>query len=338
MTRVIANATITALLLAGAACGPSRSAGAPGTPPSPRPQPTTRMSEPIRLSTPTGMLEGTLVYPTSPAPWPVVLLMSGSGPTDRDGNTAGLPGPNNSLRMLAEGLAAHGITSVRYDKRGIAASRAAGPAETELRFETFADDAAAWIRQLRTDPRFATITVVGHSEGSLLGVLAVQRAGADAFVSIAGVGRPAAQVLHQQIVAHAPPQLVAESDRILQQLNSGKTVDTVPAALGALFRPSVQPYLISWFRYDPAAQLRALHVPVLIAQGTTDLQVTVEDARLLAAAKPDATLLIVAGMNHVLKMVPPDVATQVRSYSDPSLPIATELVDAVARFVKTVRK
>lgn len=336
MTRLIASITVTALLLNAAACGPSRSAGAPARPPSPGPPAATHMSEPIRLSTPTGMLEGTLAYPTSAAPWPAVLLVSGSGPTDRDGNTAGLPGPNNSLRMVAEGLAGRGIASVRYDKRGIAASRAAGPAETELRFETFADDAAAWIRQLRADPRFATITVVGHSEGSLLGMLAVQRAGADAFVSIAGVGRPAAQVLREQIVARAPRELIADSDRILQQLSSGKTVDTVPAALGALFRPSVQPYLISWFRYDPAAEVRTVRGPVLIAQGTTDLQVTVEDARLLAAAKPDATFLVVAGMNHVLKIVPPDVATQVRSYSDPSLPVAIELVDAVARFVKGV--
>jgi pimeloyl-ACP methyl ester carboxylesterase len=296
------------------------------------------MSEPIRLATAGGTLEGTLIYPTSPAPWPVVLLVSGSGPTDRDGNTAGLPGPNNSLRMLAEALAGRGIASVRYDKRGIAASRAAGSSEADLRFDTFADDAAAWIRQLRGDARFTTITLVGHSEGSLLGMLAVRRGEADGFVSIAGAGRPAATVLHEQIAARAPAEITAASDRILEQLKAGKTADSVPPNMGALFRPSVQPYLISWFRYDPAAQVRALRVPVLIAQGTTDLQVSVEDARLLAAAKPDATLVIVDGMNHVLKIVPADLATQVRSYSDPSLPIAAELVDAIARFVKTARR
>ncbi|HEY2067833.1 MAG TPA: alpha/beta fold hydrolase [Gemmatimonadaceae bacterium] len=338
MRRVGAGAAVAALLLAGAACGPQRGGVAPSPPLSPTPQPTTPMSEPIRLATAGGTLEGTLTYPTSPAPWPVVLLVSGSGPTDRDGNTAGLPGPNNSLRMLAEGLAGRGIASVRYDKRGIAASRAAGLSEADLRFDTFADDAAAWIRQLRGDARFTTITVVGHSEGSLLGMLAAQRAGADGFVSIAGAGRPAANVLHEQIAAHAPAEITATSDRILEQLKAGKTVDSVPPNMGALFRPSVQPYLISWFRYDPAAQVRALRVPVLIAQGTTDLQVSVEDARLLATAKPDATLVVVDGMNHVLKIVPADLTTQVRSYSDPSLPVAPELIESIARFVTTVRR
>ena len=333
MTR----ATVATLLFAGVAFTSPR-AGGQTAPPRPTVQPVTCTSEPIRLSTITGALEGSLVCPTTPSQAPVVLLISGSGPTDRDGNTVGLAGPNNSLRMLAEGLASRGIASVRYDKRGIGASRLAGPSEAELRFDTYADDAAAWIRQLRNDPRFTTITVAGHSEGSLLGILAVQRAGADAFVSIAGVGRPASQVLHDQLVARAPADLAAASDQIMRQLNDGKTVDTVPASLGALFRPSVQPYLISWFRYDPAAQIRTLRVPVLIAQGTTDLQVTVEDARLLAAAKPDATLLVVAGMNHVLKLVPPDVTTQIRSYSDPSLPIAAELVDSIARFVMRVRR
>lgn len=321
-----------------AACA-SRSAPVSMSPaPKPNPQSTTCMSEPIRLATATGVLEGTLLCPASQSPWPVAVIIAGSGPTDRDGNTAGLPGPNNSLRMLAEGLAARGIASVRYDKRGIAASRAAGLQEADLRFDTFADDAAAWIRQLRGDSRFTTITVVGHSEGSLLGMLAAQRAGADGFVSIAGAGRPAATLLHEQIAARAPAEIAATSDRILEQLKAGKTVDSVPPALGALFRPSVQPYLISWFGHDPAVELRALHVPVLIAQGTTDLQVSVEDARLLVTSKPDATLLIVDGMNHVLKLVGPDLTAQVKSYSDPSLPIAPDLVDAIARFVKTIAR
>jgi hypothetical protein len=122
----------------------------------------------------------------------------------------------------------------------------------------------------------------------------------------------------------------------MTQLAAGKTVDSVPPTLGALFRPSVQPYLISWFRYDPAVEVRAVRPPVLIAQGTTDIQVSVEDARLLAMAKPEATLVVVDGMNHVLKKVPPDLTAQVGSYSDPSLPIAPELVDAIARFVMNV--
>jgi uncharacterized protein len=292
----------------------------------------------VHLSTPDGTLEGSVRCPSTAAPWPVVLLISGSGPTDRNGNSAGLPGQNNSLRMVAEALAARGIASLRYDKRGIGASRAAMGSEADLRFEMFAEDAAAWTRQLRADPQFSSVTVAGHSEGSPLGMLATRLAHADAFVSIAGVGRPAARVLHEQLVARAPAALVAEADHAMELLVAGKTADNVSPALAALFRPSVQPYLISWFRYDPSAELRRLEVPALIVQGTTDIQVAVEDARLLAAADPKATLAIIDGMNHVLKMVPADQAAQLKSYSDPALPVAPQLVDAIATFVKGVRR
>jgi pimeloyl-ACP methyl ester carboxylesterase len=300
--------------------------------------PVTCNADTVHVSTPTSTLEGTVLCPATPSPWPVVLIIAGSGPTDRNGNTVGLPGQNNSLRMLAEGLAARGIASVRYDKRGIGGSRTSTGSEADLRFEMFADDAAAWAQQLRADPRFSTVTVVGHSEGSLLGMLATQRAKADAFVSIAGIGRPVSQVLREQLAARVPAALMAESDRIMAQLDNGKTTtDSVSRELGALFRPSVQPYLISWFRYDPAAELRRLDVPVLIAQGTTDIQVSEKDARLLAVADPQARTIVVDGMNHVLKMVPADAAAQMRSYSDPALPVAPQLVDAIATFVNGVR-
>lgn len=290
----------------------------------------------IRLSTNTGVLEGSVLCPAGFPPWPVVLLIAGSGPTDRDGNTLGLPGHNNSLKMLAEALAARGIASLRYDKRGVGASRAALKAEADLRFDTYADDATAWIQELRTDPRFTTVTVIGHSEGSLLGILATQRGNADAFVSIAGVGRPASEIIHEQLKNSAPATLVAEADRIMERLNGGTTSDSVPSSLNALFRPSVQPYLISWFRYDPAAEIQRLTVPVLVIQGTTDIQVTVRDAHLLAAASPKASLLIIDGMNHVLKMVPTDRDAQLRSYADPALAIAPDLIDGITKFVNGV--
>jgi pimeloyl-ACP methyl ester carboxylesterase len=295
-------------------------------------------SDTVHISTPAGLVAGSTLCPATPAPWPVVLLISGSGPTDRNGNSAGLTGENNSLRMLAEALAARGIASVRYDKRGIGASRAAMGSEADLRFEMYADDAATWAKQLRADPRFSSVTIAGHSEGSLLGMLAARDANADGYVSIAGVGRPASQVLHEQLVSRAPADLVAQADQAMARLNAGQTADSVSPTLAALFRPSVQPYLISWFRYDPTAELRRLSIPVLIAQGTTDIQVTVQDARLLAAADPKATLVIVEGMNHVLKMVPADQAAQIKSYSDPALPVAPQLVDAIASFVKSVRR
>lgn len=295
-------------------------------------------AQPVRLETPTGTIHGTLLLPTGPGPHPVALLIAGSGPTDRNGNSALLPGANNSLKLLAEGLAGRGIASVRYDKRGIRESAGAGPREEDLRFDTYADDAGAWVRQLRADSRFSSVTVVGHSEGSLVGMLATRGARADAFISIAGVARRASKVLRDQLRPQLPPELWEESERILAALEVGQTIDSVPDELLPLYRPSVQPYLISWFRYMPAEEIAQLVVPVLIVQGTTDMQVSVVEAEALKRAKPDAGLLIVDGMNHVLKLVPTDPARQQASYSDPTLPVAPELVERTARFIASAQR
>jgi pimeloyl-ACP methyl ester carboxylesterase len=294
--------------------------------------------EPVTMTTPTGVVHGTLLVPATPAPpLPIVLLIAGSGPTDRDGNSPLLPGANNSLKLLAEGLAAKGIASLRYDKRGIAASRAAGPSESDLRFDTYVDDAVAWIRQVRTDRRFSTVTAVGHSEGSLIGMVAADRAKASGFVSIAGAGRAAQDILREQLGRQLPAPMMASAERAIAALAAGHLADSTPPELASLFRPSVQPYLISWFRYDPGVEVARLRIPMLIVQGTTDIQVSVDDAKRLAAAAPAATLLLIDGMNHVLKSVPADLAAQRRSYGDPALPVMPQLVDAIAELVRRTR-
>lgn len=304
---------------------------------------TNSISEPIMLETPTATLYGTLALPHSTAPVPVVLIIAGSGPTDRDGNSPLLRGPNNSLKMLAEGLAAHGIASVRYDKRGIgetgkAMQLAAEKAKTVLReedfnFETYIDDAVLWGKKLLSDRRFSTVTVLGHSEGSLIGMVAAQRIGVHAYVSIAGAGRPIQQIILEQVKPQLSPDLLKATEDILNQLAAGKTVAAVPPELNALFRPSVQPYMISWLRYDPAKEIAKLHIPILVVQGNTDIQATLGDARTLAVANPAATLLMIEGMNHVLKLVPNEQDKQISSYSDPKLPLAPVLINELSRFV-----
>src|SRR4030095_6301080 len=138
---------------------------------------------PVKLTTPTGTIAGTLTVPASPGKVPVVLIIAGSGPTDRDGNTSALPGKSNAYKMLSAALATSGVASVRYDKRGIGESQAAaGGGEAALRFDIYIDDAAAWVDQLRRDARFSKVIVVGHSEGSLIGMIAARKAKADAFV------------------------------------------------------------------------------------------------------------------------------------------------------------
>ena len=290
-------------------------------------------TEPLTITRDGGTLHGTLLLPAPGASFPVVFIHPGSGPTDRDGNTPLAPGRNNSLRLLAEGLAARGVASLRIDKRGIGASRDAAPDESSLRFETYAADAAAWLRRLKDDPRFDRVLALGHSEGALIVALAAEAAGADGYVSLAGPAEPGAAVLRRQLAGQLPKELLAESDRILRALEQGRTAAPVPAPLQPLYRPSVQPYLISWFRHTPTDVVRRLSMPVLIAQGTTDLQVQPRDADALRAARPDAAQLRVTGMNHVLKLIDGPAARQWQSYGDSTLAVAPALIEGIADFV-----
>ena len=290
---------------------------------------------PIELKTPTGTIHGTLDLPTGRGPFPVALIIAGSGPTDRNGNSPLIQGKNNSLLMIAEVLRAAGIASVRYDKRGIGQSASAMKSEADLRFSDYIDDAASWIDLLKHDPRFTKVAVIGHSEGSLIGMVAAGVAGADAFVSIAGAGFPAGQILKQQL-ANQPETIRSEAYSIIDSLEAGKEVKNVSQPLMALFRPSVQPYLISWFRYDPRKEIARLTVPILILQGTTDLQVSVKDAEALHAAQPRSTLDIIQGMNHVMKIAPENRQENIAAYGNPNLPLAPALVKGLTNFLKSV--
>src|SRR5262245_17085181 len=303
----------------------------------------TPTEQPVQLKTETATIFGTLLVPGVAGKVPVVLIIAGSGPTDRDGNSRALPGKNNTYKMLADSLAAEGIASLRYDKRGIGESRLPpGTREADLRFENYVEDAVGWVNQLRADPRFSRVIVVGHSEGSLIGMLAVTKAKADGFVSIAGIARRASDVIRDQLRPQigAMPELWQASESILTSLEAGKVLDPLPQAvqaipgLMALYRPSVQPYLISWFKYVPSDEIKALSVNVMIVQGTTDIQVSVDEAKALKAAKPDAELLIVEGMNHVMKTAPADRVQNAATYSNPDLPIVPDVPNAIAALAR----
>lgn len=296
----------------------------------------TVLQRPMTLDTGTGELFGSLLLPKSDNPVPVVLIISGSGPTDRDGNNAD-GGRNDSLKRLAWVLAKHNIASVRYDKRGVAASLAATPDERNLTVEAYVADAEAWGQKLKSDPRFGKLIVLGHSEGALIASLAAPGIDADAVISVSGSARPVDQVIREQLGNRLPPPLMLRSNELLDSLKAGKPDDNVPPPLQAIFRPSVQPYLISLFRQDPAAAFAKLKMPALIIQGSNDIQVGVNDARLLKAAKPDAELALIEGMNHVMRIVPNDVKRQLASYKDPQLPLAAELGTRILGFIDGLR-
>lgn len=283
----------------------------------------------IVLKTKTGDIFGTLLVADSSKKTPVALIIAGSGPTDRDGNNPRMK--NNSLKMLAYALAQKGISSLRFDKRAIGESRHAGTNEADLRFDDYVHDAEAWIAQLKQDKRFNTIIVIGHSEGSLIGIIAAQHA--DKFISIAGAGRKASQILREQLSAQ-PDTIKQMIYPIIDSLDQGKTAAHVAPMLYTLFRPQIQPYLISWFKYDPLVELRKLNIPVLLLQGTADIQVKVDDAKNLSNAYDKAKLVIIENMNHVLKIVNGSTSENIASYNNPMLAISMELTDQIINFIK----
>ena len=285
-------------------------------------------STPVILHTQTGDIEGTLTIPLAAERMPVALIIAGSGPTDRDGN-----GPlikTDTYKQLAHALSLHKIAALRYDKRGVGKSMAAMKSEKELRFDDYVQDAREWIAWMRQDKRFTGIILIGHSEGSLVGMLAAQE-GVDRFISLAGAGFSADSILKQQLGAQ--PLLRERSFSIIDSLKAGLTVAQVPPMLFTVFRPGVQPYMISWFKYDPAIIIARLNIPVLILQGTNDLQIKVTDAERLHAANAKSELVILDGVNHVLKKVA-DMAENQRSYRDPALLLDERLVNAIVGFTK----
>ncbi len=281
-----------------------------------------------------GSIHGTLTLPDGKLPAPLVIIIAGSGPTDRDGNQTNLR--NNSLRYLADSLAGRGIASLRYDKRGIGASKAAAPDERDLRFDDYVTDAVSWVKQLQKDKRFSKIYIAGHSEGSLIGMLAAQQTSVAGYISIAGASMPADSIVLAQITASPVfPRTVIDSMRMyFKILRRGQLIDDVPTGFyQALLRKSVQPYVISWMKYNPALEIARLKVPVLIIQGTTDLQVDTVNAYALAAAKPDAKLLIIPKMNHVLKESSRDLSENQLTYISPEFALKRELTPAISAFI-----
>lgn len=293
----------------------------------------TVLQRPIELDTGHGVLYGSLLLPQQDTPPPVVLIIAGSGPTDRDGNNpAG--GRIDNLKRLALLLAGEHIASVRFDKRGVAASQPATPDERNLSVEAYVADTVAWAHKLKADPRFGPLILLGHSEGALIATLAAEQAGASAVVSLSGSGRPVAEVIREQLAQRLAPAQLAQGTALLDSLQAGQTSLNVPVPLRQVFRPTVQPYLISLLRQDPAAAFAQLKVPALIIQGRNDVQVDVADAELLKAAKPDAQLVLIDGMNHTLRISPRDISGQRETYQNPELPLARELGQRIVAFIR----
>jgi hypothetical protein len=279
------------------------------------------------------LLKGTLYSPLKQSKKTnLVILIAGSGPTDRDGNQKGLT--NNSLKLLAEALANNGIAVYSYDKRIFAQIASGKLDEASLSFDNFIDDAKAVIQYFKNQKKYHSITIAGHSEGALIGMVAAD-GNADGYISIAGAGRPIDEVLVEQIGKQAP-FLKEEVQKNLETLKSGTTFELKNQMLASLFRASVQPYMISWIKYNPQSEIKKLHVPTLLINGDKDIQVSVNDAQLLQQAKPEAQLKIISNMNHIFKEIKGDEAENKASYTNPDLPISKELPMIITTFIQSL--
>ena len=293
---------------------------------------------PVVLKTLTGLLSGTLAMPnTVSGKVPVVLIIAGSGPIDRNGNSTKLGLTTNTYKEIAEVLGKNGIASLRYDKRMVGES--GGPAkEDDLRFDDYTDDAIGFIKMLKADERFSKVIVLGHSEGSLVGILACGSTedNVSGFISAAGAGESAEKILIEQMKSY--PTLLSDGfNRILDSLRMGKVQKKVDPQLYFIIRPSIQMYVMTWCRFDPQKEIKKLKMPVLIVQGTSDLQVSVAQAEKLKKGRSGATLTIIPGMNHILKDSPDDKQQNLATYTKPDLPLKPEFVNSMLNFIKGLK-
>ena len=279
---------------------------------------------------------GTLKVPKTKEKVPVALIIVGSGGGDRNGNQYQMV--NNTYKMLSDSLNKYGIATLCYDKRGVAKS-ANGLMEEELRFEHYVNDAKGWIELLSQDDRFSEVIVIGHSEGALIGMIAcADNPKASKFISVAGSGVPVDEILKEQLSRQLVGQQGLRNQiwSYIDELKQGLLLENVPQDLYVLFRPSLQPYWISVFKYDPQEEIAKLTIPVLILQGNLDVQISENDAELLHEACPSAKKVIVKNMDHMLKNSESmDMEDQIKnSYTNPKSEISTELVKEIVEFVK----
>lgn len=291
----------------------------------------------VQLGGSAGALFGTLLRTSSGRAANPVLILAGSGPTDRNGNSPmGISA--QPYRLLAQELASQGVSSLRVDKRGIAASAAAASSEQEIQIETFSEDARGWARKLRQETRARCVWLLGHSEGTLHALLAArQNNDVCGLVLVSPVGRKAGDIMREQLRANpANAPILDEALNIIAQLEAGQTVSAqgMHPALLPLFRPSVQPFVISMMSIDPAQLLRDYPGPVLVVQGTTDMQTSVADAKRLGEARPGVRVDIIEGMNHVLKEAPEDRVGNAATYAEPDLSLAPSLIERIATFIR----
>ncbi len=275
-------------------------------------------------------IDGTFTAPVGIEQPDLVILIQGSGPIDRNGN--GFMMKNDGSKLIAKELAENGIASYRFDKR-IFKMNKLKIREEDLKFEDFIQDVSTIIDHFKAQNSFRRIIIAGHSEGSLIGmVAAVDKA--DAFISLAGPGRSIDKIVIDQL-AKQSPELSKNSENAFQEIRERGRTSNYDPLLQSIFRPSVQPFLRSWMKYNPTEEIAKLDMPILIINGSFDIQVDATEANLLAEANPKAELIILDKMNHVFRKIEGDNLENTKAYNEPNRPLHPELIPSLVSFIKS---
>lgn len=274
-------------------------------------------------------VEGTLWMPALLTPSPLVIMLTGSGPNNRDGNS--MMTKNDSHKQLAQLLLENNISTYRYDKRVVTQMRNK-KVDDNISFDDFITDAKSVVEYFKDDQRFSKIFIAGHSQGSLVGMLAINK-DIDGFISLAGAGDPIDKVIVSQLAVQSPGLDKYAAATFKKMRESDALVEDVYPTLVSLQGKHIQPFMKSWMKYDPAIEIAKLEIPVLVINGDRDFQVDTSQAKILHEAANNSKLVIIKGMNHVLKQVGDDDIAASKSYTDPSFPIHPELLQAMLTFI-----
>lgn len=286
----------------------------------------------VAINTPEGQLLGTLEQAQGGA---AALILPGSGPTDQNGNQ-GQSLQTDAYRLLAEALAEAGITTLRINKRGVGGSAGDGNA---VSLDVYRQDTAGWTTALRTGTGADCVWLIGHSEGAILALdAAAHLPGICGLVLLASPGRPLGPVLLEQL--RQQPQFadqIAPMEAAIAAISEGRApdLDALRPELAGLLAGPAGAYMVELIRTDPATQIAALDMPILILDGSEDIQVPTAEGDLLAAANQSATRITLSGMSHVLKPVADSsIEANLATYGDPTLPLHPELVPAIVAFIE----
>ncbi|MBJ6369718.1 alpha/beta hydrolase family protein [Snuella sedimenti] len=273
-------------------------------------------------------IDGTLILPPDIEKPNLAIIIGGSGPTDRNGNQNLLK--NNALKKLAEGISNNDIATFRYDKRVVKQIRQ-GIIDKDIMFDDFVTDAISVIDYFKSTKQFNKIYIIGHSQGSLVGMLAAKNR-ADGFISIAGAGQSIDKVIMEQLEKTAP-MFTEDAKKVFQTLSKGETTENYPTALTSIFNKDIQAFMANWMQYDPKEEIKNLQFPILIINGTKDLQVPEEEATILKEASNHASLVIIDKMNHVLVPIEGGDLENSKSYNESFRALSPKLVDAIIDFI-----